>query len=1304
MSSVPDSSQKFIIDGQLLISTDLNTNVQEKGQIAFVDRLDVTRVLAGMRIFGTPQSRLIVDAYNSANGLAFRSNKDQGIIPEGGLGYSYAFEVLTNSNRSGVVLNVVEQNQFQNPNTEVGDTYFTVTRSGTSRVPFTIPSTRYVSRFFQNTYKTGEEIYIGVGGGQGVAVLGYNNSASQSFLCHSTSQYNEPIKTLVWSDTGLVSVPQNLFVYNKFEAGSKVAVFNRANTNYMQLPASKLTFTTNMSFLAAVKFTGTAGNNERVFEFATASNENNTFYISRSGTTATLRCAANNATTQVGLIDGVGLITQDQWTVISATYVASTSQITLYQDGINIGSVTCSAPLTDKTTSSSQSFFGRSTVTANSYTSYSIGGFYVYDQALSGSQISAVTLSNYTVLPMTYKPVQSFLGSRLSFQNGETISNWDGASQFTTARRPITEVIGLQYSSSGLSVQGNISGTNIVGTLTTAAQPNITSLGTLSSLDVTGTVTATNLSGTLTTASQPNVTSVGTLTILNVTGTITGDSLSLQSISNTPTSNVLYYDTTTKNVSYGISPVTSLLPITLDTVNNRVGINKTDPTTALDVTGTVTATNLAGTLTTAAQPNVTSVGTLTSLNVTGTATATNLAGTLTTAAQPNVTSVGTLTSLNVTGTATATNLAGTLTTAAQPNVTSLGTLTSLDVTGTVSGGNVNSTGVYRIGGVDFVASRNTNAVAVGPNAGNSTPGTNTVAVGVQAGRYSQGNSAVAIGNSAGGGTTTAGTGQGNNAVAIGNVAGNNTQGASAVAIGFEAGTASQKDGAISIGQGAGKTSQGIQATAVGRYAGLSNQGDNSVAVGINAGVYGQGNNAVAIGPNTATGTTTAGTGQGSNAVAVGASAGNTTQGSSAVAVGPNAGQTSQGGNAVAIGYLGGQTSQGSNSVAIGINCANDTQGSNSVAVGVNSGRYTQGVNSVAIGNSAGSGTSTAGTGQGASAVAIGQQAGQSTQGSQTVAIGIGAGQTSQGSNAIAIGSLAGQTGQHASSIILNASGVALNSDGTSRFYVKPVRTTASETNFLAYNATTSEVTYTNTFSSLTVTNLAGTLITASQPNITTLGTLTSLNVTGTVTAANLAGTLTTASQPNITTLGTLTSLSVTGAASTGTMSLQSIANTTTSNVLYYDTTTKAVTYGAASSTPTPTTVSTYNTNDFGMVAGENASRPIQNVSLTLNSGVYHVKMVGRFDGGGEATHVWLWANFTNAQNQTIPTMNQNFPFDGRVQPTNSTNRDFCMQSSCIMTLSATTTLYLNGAFVQAGNTFQKIWLAGQCGLIATKLA
>ena len=83
-------------------------------------------------------------------------------------------------------------------------------------------------------------------------------------------------------------------------------------------------------------------------------------------------------------------------------------------------------------------------------------------------------------------------------------------------------------------------------------------------------------------------------------------------------------------------------------------------------------------------------------------------------------------------------------------------------------------------------------------------------------------------------------------------------------------------------------------------------------------------------------------------------------------------------------------------------------------------------------------------------------------------------------------------------------------------------------------------------------NITGRLTTNSnsQPNVTSLGTLTSLAVTGNVTAgnvyansgtigaANLTGTLTTAAQPNITSLGTLSNLVV---ASTGNSNLGNVA-------------------------------------------------------------------------------------------------------------------------------------------------------------------
>ena len=113
--------------------------------------------------------------------------------------------------------------------------------------------------------------------------------------------------------------------------------------------------------------------------------------------------------------------------------------------------------------------------------------------------------------------------------------------------------------------------------------------------------------------------------------------------------------------------------------------------------GNISGSNITGTLTTAEQPNVTSVGTLSALSVAGNINAGNITGTLTTAAQPNITSVGTLGALSVTGNVTAGNLLGTIGTAAQTNITSVGTLSSLSVGIAPSAAVLNSLQYTRVG-------------------------------------------------------------------------------------------------------------------------------------------------------------------------------------------------------------------------------------------------------------------------------------------------------------------------------------------------------------------------------------------------------------------------------------------------------------------------------------------------------------------------------------------------------------------------------------------------------------------------------
>ena len=286
-----------------------------------------------------------------------------------------------------------------------------------------------------------------------------------------------------------------------------------------------------------------------------------------------------------------------------------------------------------------------------------------------------------------------------------------------------------------------VSANTIAGTLTTNAQPNITSVGTLSSLGVTGNASANNLS-------------IGNLT--NMSGNLTVDANIFANYAIAANGNV-----TGANLITG-----GLLTVTGNANVGNIGA-------AAGVFTTV-----EGTLTTAAQPNITSVGTLSSLIVTGNASAGNLStggnvnssivvngGTgiylapgpsgyinffTTGGDKASVSDTGNIIASNLianstvfavtanisgnvnagnvyanSGTIGASLLTGTLTTAAQPNVTSLGTLSSVTASGNIqtSANIVTDLIVGRTSGVTITATGANQSINLVPT------GTGTVNVG-----------------------------------------------------------------------------------------------------------------------------------------------------------------------------------------------------------------------------------------------------------------------------------------------------------------------------------------------------------------------------------------------------------------------------------------------------------------------------------------------------------------------------------------------------------------------------------------------
>ena len=268
-----------------------------------------------------------------------------------------------------------------------------------------------------------------------------------------------------------------------------------------------------------------------------------------------------------------------------------------------------------------------------------------------------------------------------------------------------------------LDIPGNIigaskvSGTTIGGSLVTNAQPNITSLGTLTSLI---------LGGTLNTNSDI-ITNAGNIEISAGTGTFKGSGAGLSAIAGANVSEVplatLATTATTANAVAGAN-VSGEVPFA-QVANSVAGANVSGEVTfaatantvaGANVSGSVSTATVAGTVSSAAQSNITSVGTLSSLSVSGNVSAGNVSGTggvftyvsgdganLTAITGQNVSGevdfaqvANSVAGANVSGTvssatnATTATTSGTVTTAAQPNITSTGTLTALGVNGIVT--------------------------------------------------------------------------------------------------------------------------------------------------------------------------------------------------------------------------------------------------------------------------------------------------------------------------------------------------------------------------------------------------------------------------------------------------------------------------------------------------------------------------------------------------------------------------------------------------------------------------------------------
>ena len=241
-------------------------------------------------------------------------------------------------------------------------------------------------------------------------------------------------------------------------------------------------------------------------------------------------------------------------------------------------------------------------------------------------------------------------------------------------------------SSTSTFTNANVTGNLYVGNLDVAGTTIFRNTEVVTTTEYVATINATNLyastigntgatlTGTLNTAAQPNITSVGPLTSLAVSS---GGITSVGSIV-TGTLNA----GTIGNVGAAVIGATG-----------RFDTSITTATLNAATIGNIGAT-LTGTLQTASQPNVTTLAGVTSI---GASSSTSVTGTLQTASQPNITTLSGVTSIGATS---STAVTGTLQTASQPNITTLAGLTTFGSAGstTIAAGNLTISGNLSVSG------------------------------------------------------------------------------------------------------------------------------------------------------------------------------------------------------------------------------------------------------------------------------------------------------------------------------------------------------------------------------------------------------------------------------------------------------------------------------------------------------------------------------------------------------------------------------------------------------------------------------
>ncbi len=529
----------------------------------------------------------------------------------------------------------------------------------------------------------------------GVGIGGTLNIAGALAASSLTSSGNATITgTLTANNTGTNTIAGTLAASTLTASGNVTITgtltANNIGTNTIAgtLAASTLTTSGSATFAGVLSANNTGTNTIAGTLASTNTTISGTLTVSGTGShsiAGTLATSTLNASNTIGAGSTRNYTTagtERALSIQSATYTNNTTAASgtdaAHRANVYLGPTTIAAT-------------NASVITTNAST------LYIQDAPVAGTNM---TLSNryamYVASGMSYLGGGVNVIGTLAASGITTISNNTTSSNATSGALVVTGGVGI---GGALNVSGLIT-----GTLATAAQTNITSVGTLSNLTVSGTLT---LGSTVVSASELAVVDsvvAGTASankalivdssrdISNI-NTLSGASISLSgtvndtlSLTNTNTGGRASIKFTNDNqfVELGLRGSTlgpansfyiynqSTYRLLIDSTG-KVGINTIAPAYQLDVNGTLNCTSLYinGSLFNASGipsycSGITTTGTAvadkvltvnSALNVSGinSLSATNITGTLQTAAQTNITSVGTLTGLSLSGATSSTS-------------------------------------------------------------------------------------------------------------------------------------------------------------------------------------------------------------------------------------------------------------------------------------------------------------------------------------------------------------------------------------------------------------------------------------------------------------------------------------------------------------------------------------------------------------------------------------------------------------------------------------------------------------------------